>query len=155
MNPNQTVLPAKLSIGLLTFALVFTSMVARAQVTPTGTISGTVANKSDAVLPMAHVTVVNQEQNTLGTTMTNNYGSFRFPALPVGHYSIKVEAPGFAAENQNNPILNVGQEAVINFTLSVGSAVQQVEISVDTAQVDTPAVPSAKSPTITRSRKCP
>ena len=110
-----------------------------AQVTPTGTISGVVKDPGGLVLTGAQVTVVNTDTNVPRTLTTGDDGSYRFPALPVGPYSVKVEMAGFKTRTITNLKLDVTQEAVVNFQMEVGSTEQQVlvQADADAGRVDT------------------
>jgi len=108
-----------------------------AQVIPTGTISGVVKDSAGLMLSSASVSVVAVESNLQRTTKTSDNGAYRFPALPTGHYNVKVEANGFKTETQRDLILDVAQEAVVNFTMEVGAVEQQVFVTAESARVDT------------------
>src|ERR1035437_6808571 len=93
---------------------------------PTGTILGVVKDSSGAVVPNATVTIRGVETGQTRTAVTSNDGQYRAPALSVGHYDIKVEQAGFSTQTQTGLNLEVAQEAVVNFTLQVGTAQQQI-----------------------------
>ena len=60
-----------------------------------GSVSGTVKDPSDSVIPAANVTL--REVNT-GLTYharTDGKGYYTFPVLPVGHYVLDIHASGF------------------------------------------------------------
>ena len=61
----------------------------------TGSISGTIADPSGAVVPGAKVTAVNTATNTASTAETNNDGAFALRSLPPGTYKVTIEAPNF------------------------------------------------------------
>src|ERR1700737_2066656 len=61
----------------------------------TGSISGTVADPSGAVVPGAKVTAANLATNTVSTGVTNNDGLFALRSLPPGSYKITIDAPNF------------------------------------------------------------
>src|SRR5690348_10202722 len=61
----------------------------------TGSISGTIADPSGAVVPGAKVTVVNTATNTASIAETNSDGAFAVRSLPPGTYKITIEAPNF------------------------------------------------------------
>ena len=63
--------------------------------TLTGQLSGTVVDSSDAVLPGATVTLVNELSGDQRTTVTNEAGNFVFAAVQPGTYTVKVELSGF------------------------------------------------------------
>src|SRR5438093_8369794 len=80
----------------------------------TGTILGVVKDSSGAVVPGASVTMLNEETNLTRTVTTGENGAFRAPALPVGHYTVRVELAGFQTQAQRGLILEVAQELVVN-----------------------------------------
>jgi len=121
---------AILSIALLV------SIPAMAQI-PTGTILGTVKDASGGVVAGATVTATNAETATVRTVKTEEDGSYRFPGLPVGHYDVKVEQSGFKVVEQRGLTIDVGQEAVVNFSLEVGTAAQEVVVTGEAPQVNT------------------
>jgi hypothetical protein len=108
-----------------------------AQVIPTGTISGVVKDSAGLMLSNGSVTVVNVGSNLQRTAKTSDNGTYRFPALPIGHYNVKVEANGFKTETQKDLVLDVAQEAVVNFAMEVGGIEQQVVVTAEAARVDT------------------
>jgi len=104
---------------------------------PSGTILGTVKDTTGGVVAGANVTAVSTETNVPRSQMTAEDGSFRFPGLPVGHYDVKVEKSGFKTVTQKDLVLDVGQEAVINFALQVGTESQEVVVTGEAPQVNT------------------
>jgi len=62
----------------------------------TGTISGTVTDSTEAIVPNAAVTIVNADTGvTVWHGVTNESGVYRAPALPVGRYNVTVQVQGF------------------------------------------------------------
>src|SRR5579872_5326668 len=104
---------------------------------PTGTILGLVKDSSGAVVPGANVTVRNVENGQTRNIVTEADGSYRVPALPVGNYEVRAEKQGFRAEVQSGLTLTVSQEAVINFTLEVGTVGQTVSVTAEAPLVNT------------------
>jgi len=104
---------------------------------PTGTFLGVVKDTSGAVVPGATVTIHSTETDQTRTATTDTNGTFRVPALPVGHYDIRVEHGGFKTDTQAGLNLEVGQEAVVDFTLQVGTAEQTVQVTGEAQQVNT------------------
>jgi carboxypeptidase family protein/TonB-dependent receptor-like protein len=96
---------------------------------PTGTILGVVKDTSGASVPNAAVTVLNVETGLTRTLMTGDDGAYRFPALLVGRYTVKAEGRGFKTEAREGLVLEVTQEAVVNFTLQVGETTEQVVVT--------------------------
>jgi hypothetical protein len=62
----------------------------------TGTISGSVVDKSNAVIPGATVTLTSESTGLVATPLnTNELGLFVFPNLAVDNYTVQVELPSF------------------------------------------------------------
>ena len=102
-----------------------------------GTILGTVKDSSGGVVPQAKVTIVNTDTNDTRTATTGDDGSFRFPALGTGHYSVRVEKEGFKTETQTGLTLEVAQEMVVNTALEVGASTQEVTVTGEAPVVNT------------------
>ena len=61
----------------------------------TGSIGGTVVDQTDAVIPDATVTAVNDSTKTTLQAKTNAEGTFLISNAPIGIYTITIEASGF------------------------------------------------------------
>jgi hypothetical protein len=112
---------------LLLFALV-ASCVARAQVS-TGTIVGTVEDKSGGVVPNATVTITHIATGQVRETHTNEQGSFNAQFMPLGAYKVVVAAAGFQSKELTGITLQVDQTANLTVPLEVGSVSQTVEVT--------------------------
>ena len=77
----------------------FVSLIAVAQ-NPTATISGVVKDSTGAVVPGASLTVTNTDTGLTRSGPSGPDGSYKFPALPVGHYEVRAEHAGFQASVQ-------------------------------------------------------
>ncbi len=122
---------------LLAVIVCLAALTSSAQVVPTGTISGIAKDAAGASVSNATVTVVNLETNLSRTAITGKDGSYRFSALPIGHYNVKADMAGFKTETQTNVTLDIGQEAVVNFAMEVGTVQQQVVVNSEALRVDT------------------
>jgi hypothetical protein len=87
-----------------------------------GSISGTVSDPSGALIPNAHVVIRNEDTGTQRTLVTGATGNFTAPSLPVGSYTIAVEASGFAHFARKGVTLTVGQSLSLNLALAVSGA---------------------------------
>jgi hypothetical protein len=109
---------------------------ASAQVT-TGSMAGTVKDASGAVLPSATITLTNTDTNVVVRTVkTGSGGEFSAPLLPIGHYSLTVEASGFQKFVQTNIVLNASDMLTFNPALKVGSSSQEVTVQAAANQVE-------------------
>lgn len=105
------------------------------QATATGTISGTVADPSQAVIEGASVTVTNVATGVSRTATTNQNGEYRFDFMTAGRYTVKISKQGFAGIVENVELL-VGQTASANALLKPGAATTTVEVTAQSPLVD-------------------
>lgn len=104
----------------------------------TGTILGTVTDTTGAIIPNATVTIRNVDRNAVQRTLkTNDAGEYTAPQLPIGHYSVKVDAAGFKAYDVSNLTLNVNDKLRVKAILQVGSVNETVSVQANALQVDT------------------
>src|SRR5690349_17091881 len=75
----------------------------------TGSLSGTVQDRSGAVVPGASVTATSQGTSAARDTKTDDTGHFLIPLLPTGVYTIRVNATGFQPIEQKDVTLQVDQ----------------------------------------------
>src|SRR5438105_6609736 len=62
----------------------------------TGSINGTVKDTTGAVVKGATVTITDEDKKVVArTTTTGDEGDYSVTSLPVGNYSVTVEAPNF------------------------------------------------------------
>jgi len=80
----------------------------------TGTISGTVVDTTDQVLPGVTVTLVNERTAVARMAVTSAQGDFTFRAVVPDTYSIRLELAGFRPYEQRHNVLNASS------TLSLG-----------------------------------
>ena len=94
----------------------------------TGSILGTVTDASGAVVPAAAVTVTNMDTNITTSVVTNGTGDFVATLLPIGRYSVAVEAKGFKKAVSSDIQVNVQDRLRLDFVLQVGNIVDTVEV---------------------------
>src|SRR5215510_6451192 len=108
--------------------LLLSSSLALGQTTGS-TISGTVIDPQGAVVPDVTVTIKNLETGLVRRASSNAEGYYRVAGLPPGRYEARAERLGFNPEAKPNFTLTVAEEAVVNFTLRVGVAREEVVIA--------------------------
>src|ERR1700674_3679721 len=109
------------------FVAVFGSGYLCAQATATGTILGTVVDKSQAVVLGAQVVATFKATGFTRTATTDAAGSYRFDFVQAGTYQIKVTKQGFASVVETTE-LRVEQSATVNVTLNPGGANEVAEV---------------------------
>ncbi len=107
-----------------------------AQTSGAGTITGTLSDGSQAVIPGATVIVTNTDTGIVHTYTTNSAGLYVAPFLQPGHYKVTAEATTFGRVEATNLILLVGQTLTIDLTMTVQSTATTVEVSSETPILD-------------------
>ena len=95
----------------------------------TATMSGVVRDGTGGLIPGVTVTIKHTESGLTRTVTTTENGGYRMPSLPVGPYEVTGEKQGFKQQVRQGINLVVGQEAVIDLTLEVGAAAEQVTVT--------------------------
>ncbi|MDR3734343.1 MAG: carboxypeptidase regulatory-like domain-containing protein [Acidobacteriaceae bacterium] len=128
------VLFTAIAVWALCFIPVFN---AHAQ-TITASLQGSVIDASGAVVAGAGVSATNTATGVVTRTTSSSIGRFIFTSLqPGGPYSVTVEAPGFKTDVRSGIHLDLNQVAEISIALQVGATTQKVEVTADTAQLET------------------
>lgn len=97
-------------------------------------VGGTVSDPSGAAIARVTVTATNVGTGIATTSVSNESGSYQFPSLQPGSYTLQAAAPGFETMVYNNVQLGQGQQVRLNFPLKVATGNQTVEV---TAEADT------------------
>ena len=95
----------------------------------TGSIAGTVLDKSGAGVPTATVTAKNLATASVRTATTTDSGTYSIPNLPVGTYDVSVEKQGFSTLRFNTVVLTVAENLTLNGTLELGAVTESVEVA--------------------------
>jgi hypothetical protein len=126
-------LKAVSSRKIKSFMVVFVLLAVAGSLVAQGTadIVGTVTDPNGAVVPKAKVTVRNTATGLIRVLETDDSGNYAANLLPVGRYSVSVEASGF--KTFTNPGLDVatGDRARIDAQLQVGELSQTVEVQAE------------------------
>src|SRR5262245_978665 len=108
------------------FAAIVLSIPAAAQ-TSAGTVSGTVRDVSNAVIPGVSVTLLNTATNVRSSTVSNESGFYRLPGVAPGQYVLTAEARGMQ-KYEGNVSVQVGQSVVIDATLQPAGTATTVDV---------------------------
>ena len=95
----------------------------------TSAIAGQVTDETAAAVFGARVTITNRDTGLQRSLVTDDEGRFNFPQLKPGAYSVKVEAEGFAAQQNDRVFSGLGQEQTVNLTLKIAQSRQTIEIT--------------------------
>jgi hypothetical protein len=102
-----------------------------------GTITGTVADATGAIVPSATVVLTRQQTGEATTVQTNGSGLYVFPSLSPADYKVTVTAGGFKKYEQSGIQLEADQDVTINVKMDVGSEQVTVNVEANAVQADT------------------
>ncbi len=117
--------------ALVVLALLFSLRVCATAQVITADIVGTVTDNAGAVLPNAKVTVTNLGTNITRTAITDGAGAYTFNLLPIGVYSVRIEAAGFKGFMLNELTLVGGDRTRVDARLEIGQTSETVSITAE------------------------
>ena len=82
-----------------------------------GALGGTIRDESGAMVADAKVSLTEESKGLFRESKSDRGGSFLFPAIIAGVYSIKVEKRGFSPEQINGLKIEIGQHASLVISL--------------------------------------
>lgn len=109
--------------------LLLCSLSASVAQTITGTITGSVTDPSGSAVGNAKVTARNTATNVTNTVEVNSSGTYNALFLPVGPYTVTVEAAGFKKSVIGPITLEVNQSARVDVQMEVGQVSDSVQVS--------------------------
>jgi len=95
---------------------------------PSGSLSGTVVDSTNAAVPQAVITLTNNTSNASLTTKTDDAGAFHFSNVPLGDYTLSAALPGFSTFQKTVHILT-GQANPVAIKLDAAASAQLVEVT--------------------------
>src|SRR5262249_13711007 len=99
-----------------------------AQSSTSGSVSGQVMDRHDAVIVGAEVVLTDTSTNTAQTTQTNEVGRYIFVNVPPGTYNLTVSHGGFNQAKVLGQTVQVGLVLTLNVALDVGSTTTTIEV---------------------------
>ena len=98
-------------------------------------ITGEVVDAAGAALNGATVTVTDTDRGTVYVAKTHDTGIYNFAQIPIGNYSVRVEATGFQTAVQSHVTLVLNQTARLDFKMGVGAVTNTVEVTSESQQL--------------------
>ena len=115
-------------ISLYAWAIALLVPISALAQTPLGSLTGTVRDSQNAVLPGATVQLRHTTTGAQQMTTTNEIGVFTFAQLPAGTYQVEVSLSGFRTRTYNDVTVTVGQEYSLSVQLAVGQLTEVVDV---------------------------
>ncbi len=100
-------------------------------------LRGTVSDATGAAVPDATVTIQNVGTNISSSVHTDDKGAYHFTDLRPSTYVVRVAAPGFGPAEKTGVVLEVDQEASINFSMSIASLSTTISVTTTQPLLDT------------------
>ena len=134
-NPSLSVLVLPALAFLVASLFGATGMAGQGIVT--GSIAGTVLDPQGAIVAGAHVQATNVATSETFSDKSNNQGYFEITNLPVGTYSVAIEASGFRKLQLSEVVVVAGRiNMLAGQTLAVGSASETVTVEAATPLIE-------------------
>jgi Carboxypeptidase regulatory-like domain len=103
----------------------------------TGTMQGTITDSSSSLVPGAKITAKLEGAAVTRSATSDTRGEFVLPTMPVGQYTVEVEAAGFKKFVQPHVEVTLGHVINVNAVLELGEVTQTVEVQAQGVQVET------------------
>ncbi len=100
-----------------------------------GSISGTILDASGAVVSGASITAKESATGTTYQTRSSSSGSYRFPNLRLGTYTVSATSAGFKTGVESGVVVQVGSTASLDIKLQAGGANETVTVNADAPSV--------------------
>src|SRR5262249_44788520 len=110
---------------------------ALAQTGSTSALTGRVSDPTGAVLPGVEVTATSAATNQPRTVITAEDGVYKIPLLEPGTYRVRFSLAAFKTADVMVVNLRVTETAVLNHTLEVGTAAQEVTVEASVEAIQT------------------
>lgn len=103
-------------------------------------LSGTVTDKSHAIVVGAALRLRNVSTGTSLHTTTNGSGIYSLPSLQTGTYELSCELKGFKKFEERGLVMETGANRLLDIQLEVGQVTDTVVVQASTPLLDTQPV---------------
>ena len=129
-HSSRQVLPC---IALTAFGLLASDRI-QAQTITTGDIGGVVRDPSNAVIPLATVTLKSTENGDTRTALTGDQGSYHFNFLKPGDYTVVIVTTGIKSGLESDitkVTVAVGQAIAVDLVAKIRAVKEAIEIKTE------------------------
>lgn len=98
-------------------------------------IQGRISDVSGASITGAKISLRNTDTGVMVTTVASD-GTYRFPEVSPGHYTLTADAPNFSSATVSNMTVQLGMHVQQDIQLQVGGAQQLVTVTAENPAVD-------------------
>jgi hypothetical protein len=103
--------------------------------TSRGTVSGAVTDSSGGIIPGVRVELTNRATGVVRSTITNEAGLYRFDAVDLGDYTLKIAMPSFKTYTSSVFHVEANRTITIDAKLEVGGGEIVVQVSAESAEL--------------------
>ncbi len=96
-------------------------------------LSGTVLDPTQAIIPGATVTITNVDTQASKAATSGDAGTFQFTELPPGTYTVSVTAKGFQQNTVSNVLVAAETPRSLNVTMQIGQESQTFTVNAEMA----------------------
>jgi len=121
---------------LLPLALAVAAGPASAQQT-TGNLAGRVLDEQKSAIPGVTLTATHEATGFTRTVTSDAEGVYRFTALPIGDYTVRVELSGFSSIDRKGVVVSVGQTVSIDFELKIAKVAETITVTGESPLIET------------------
>jgi len=105
-----------------------------------GSITGKITDPNGAVVSGATVTIQNLGTSVSESTTTNDEGSYSFPLVQPGKYSLTIASPSFKTARRDDLELAVAGKLTLDVQMEVGNASETVTVLAEAGTLETGSV---------------
>ena len=105
-----------------------------------GGIQGNVSDQTGVILPGVEVTLLDLTQKQTRSVKSDSSGHFEFDNLTAGQYQVSASIQGFQTAQSAAIAVDIGGVSTYNFKLQPGSVSETVNVSAETAGMQTDQV---------------
>src|SRR5580765_2223737 len=102
-----------------------------------GGINGRITDNTGAIVPLATVTLRNEETGVVQNTVSNTDGIYLFQNLNPGSYTVTITQAGFKKVERTHTVVDVNQVNQQDIALEIGAASEVVEVTTGVQQLQT------------------
>jgi hypothetical protein len=100
------------------------------------TLSGTISDGTGAKIGAAKISLESAGTGFRREIASTEAGTYQFPGLPVGSYSVTISKEGFSTARFDAVVLTVGQSRTLDAQLAVGAVSTAVEVVADVTPLE-------------------
>jgi hypothetical protein len=101
------------------------------------TLQGTITDPSNAAIGAATLTLLHVETGVERSATSDDSGYYLFQFLPIGTYTLRVQAPGFKIVQREGIRLELGANLRVDVPLPIGDAAERVNVVAEVSGVQT------------------